>query len=184
MSRPVPDRVRRRRRPVPGGSEHGEHGYSLVELMVATSLMLVVASVFGSMLVSTMQVSNVIQQGSTGYDELRVSLGRIERELLSASCIQQPTPSAAGPVLQFFTEANGSSYQVTYTVSGGTLTRQVTGGAAQVVGTRLVTSTAPFTYVSTPRRSVDVDLVVDVGPGRLPRHIQTTMAGRNAWRSC
>ena len=118
-------------------------------------------------------------------DDLRSSLAMIGRELRSALCITQPSANGpSGNVLRFTTEANDQQYEVTYTVTNGTLLRQVTNQSQVIlVGTGLTGQDAAFTYIATPRRTVKVDFTYQPDPTQPGRELSTVMAGRNAWLS-
>jgi hypothetical protein len=88
-------------------------------------------------------------------------------------------------VLTFTTEANGSPYTVTYTVTNGQLLRQVAGASrVTLVGSGLVAPQNAFTYIATPRRSVSVNLYYQPDPTQSARELSTVMAGRNSWEPC
>jgi hypothetical protein len=47
-----------------------------------------------------------------------------------------------------------------------------------------VSSTGAFQQISTPRRTVVITVKVQTSPKITPRVLSTTIAGRNAWRTC
>lgn len=159
---------------------------TLVEVVVAVALLSAVGAIFLPLLTTATRSVRPLQSQSQAVDELRVALATIGRELRSAECVAEPAANAsASDRLRFTTHANGTTYEVTYTATGGELRRQVTGApAAQVAASGLVDTTDAFAHVATPRRTVRVHFHVQPDPDRPARELGTVMAGRNAWRSC
>lgn len=163
-----------------------EGGFTVTELAVALMMAMVVGAVFGSTLVSSTQAASTLKAESEAIDRLRVAMTQIEREFRSGECVAEPNGPASGvptsgPRLRFTTHANGGLAEVTYEVSGGRLLR-TEGTETAVIGDHLAGG-GVFTYVETPRRSVDLVFTVAVD-GREERTLETTIAGRNAWRAC
>lgn len=160
-------------------------GVSLVEVLVAMTLMLAIVPVFGPLLVSSTRSARSLGLQSQALDQLRVAVASIGRELRSAECIYEPAPNGpAGTTLRFLTNANNTTYEVTYTAFVDELRRQVTGQEATIAATGLVEPSGAFRQVVTPRRRVEIDLAVQVDPDQPVRDVITTIAGRNAWRDC
>ncbi len=164
-----------------------EGGLSVVELMTALTLMLIVGVAAGSTLVSTVSATSTLEDETAALDDLRVSMAQIEREFRSAECVREPAPvtpgdPASGATLRFVTRANGGSYEVTYAIVDGALNR-TEDGVTTVVTDGLVEPDTTFTYTETPRRSIEVAFVVEGDDGD-HRRLSTTVAGRNAWRTC
>lgn len=164
---------------------------SLVEVLVAITLMVAIVPVFGPLLVSATRSARALGLQSQTLDELRLAVTTIGRELRSAECISSPVPNGApGPVLRFRTDAfltaaGHDSYEVTYTATAGELLRQVTGSPGPTVAaTGLVNPSDAFEQIVTPRRSVRLVLRVQSAPDSPVRDVSTTIAGRNAWRNC
>jgi len=166
----------------------GQGGFSLTEVVIATSLMLIVGATIGSTLVSNFQATGAVQRRSQGMDELRIGISRIEKEFRSAECVYEPvviTPggSATGSRLRFRTRLNSGAYEVSYRVENGTLYRTNAGGD-QVVASELVNPDATFTLYDSTRRRLDVTLPVHPAGGDQENILQTSITGRNAWRDC
>ena len=169
----------------------GEAGMTLVEVLVAMTLMVAIVPVFGPLLVSATKSARALGLQSQTLDELRLAVATIGRELRSAQCISLPVPNGpAGSVLRFKTDAfltaaGHDSYEVTYTAVTGELRRQVTGSPGPTVAaTGLVDPSDAFRQIFTPRRSVRLVLRVQSAPDSPVRDVATTIAGRNAWRDC
>jgi prepilin-type N-terminal cleavage/methylation domain-containing protein len=168
-----------------GRSLGDERGMTLVELVVAMSIFAVVTTIFMPMIGDSLRTSSRLEHQSESIDQARTTFQAIARELRSAECITLPAENTTGTTLRFTTNANNSSYEVTYSASGSTMVRQVTGNpTSSVVATDLVSTSDLFHQISTPRRTVLLTLRVRVDPKETPRLLTTTIAGRNAWRTC
>jgi len=162
-----------------------ERGATLVEVVVGMSLFVVATTLAMPMVGNALKTTNRLENQSDDLDKDRIGFLAIARELRSAECIHLPAENTTGTVLTFTTYANDQYYEVTYAVSGTNLTRQVTGEASSaIVVTNLVNPTDIFQQVSTPRRTMTLTLRVQVDPKLQPRLLVTTIAGRNAWRTC
>ena len=168
----------------------GDSGMSLVEILVAMALMTAIVPVFAPLLVSATRNARSLSAQSQALDELRAAVATIGRELRSAECIPEPAPNGpAGPTLRFLTnafltDADTAAYEVTYTVAGDELRRQVTGQGTTIAASGLVDASGTFQQVVTPRRSVKVAFRVRADPEEPVRDVTTAIAGRNAWRDC
>lgn len=163
-----------------------ERGMSLIEVVVATSLMGAVVAVLGPTMISSFNAGRVVDNESRALDEVRVAIARIDRELRSASCIDSPTAGGSGSALSFTTMAGaGGAYDVSYTVSGGQL-RRTTAGGAQDIGEGLVVTSHEFSHAANPGQRASVTIVFQVRfeASHDPRTVETTVTGRNAWEAC
>jgi len=162
-----------------------ESGVTILEMAVSIALISIVSAVFFPILDTATRSVRPLQAQSVAVDDLRSSLAMIGRELRSALCVTQPSANGlSGNVLKFTTEANDQQYEVTYTVTNGTLLRQVTGQSEVIlVGKGLTGPNAAFTYIATPRRTVKVDFTYQPDLTQPGRELSTVMAGRNAWSS-
>ena len=165
---------------------NAEAGVTLVEMIVATTLVAIVGAVFMPLLVTATRTAHPMEVQSEAIDSLRNSLGAIGRELRSAVCVAAPAPNVgSGNVRTFSTDANGPQYTVTYTVAGGQLLRQKVGESKiTLVASGLISPDDAFTYIATPRRTVKVRLHFQPDPKRPAKELSTVMAGRNAWHNC
>jgi hypothetical protein len=103
----------------------------------------------------------------------------------SAACVTVPDKNVTGNVLQFTTDANNTTYEVTYTATNGQLLRQVTGeSTVTLLETGLVNPGDAFTHIATPRRTVKVSFHFQPDPKRPVLDLSTVVAGRNAWQAC
>jgi type II secretory pathway pseudopilin PulG len=165
-----------------------EAGMSVVEVSVAVALMLTVSAVFLPMLATATRTARPMQLQSQSIDSLRNALASIGREMRSAECVVVPTsvtPNNVGNTLTFITDANNTTYEVTYTITAGQLLRQVTGeDAVTLLDTGLVNPSDAFTHIATPRRTVKVTFHFQHHPSRPVLDLSTVIAGRNAWAGC
>lgn len=167
-----------------------DRGMTVVELVVAMSLLGTIVAVFGPVMASSFKATNVTQNESRALDEIRNAVARVDRELRSTECISTPAPDASSNVLTFTTHAHDgvhtSAYEVTYAVdSNGYLTRTVGTDTSQV-GEGIVVTSEEFKHTANPgeRASVAIDLQVRFEDGNTPRRITTEVAARNAWEAC
>jgi prepilin-type N-terminal cleavage/methylation domain-containing protein len=163
-----------------------ESGLTLVEVVVAVSLLSIVSAVFLPLLASASRSVHPMQVQSQSIDSLRNALASIGREMRSAACVTEPAANAgASNRLRFTTDANNSTYEVTYTATAGQLLRQVTGeSSVTLVETGLVNPGDAFTHIATPRRTVKVVFHFQPDPKRPVLDLSTVVAGRNAWHAC
>lgn len=159
---------------------------TVVEMSVAVGLMLAVSAVFLPILATASRTVRPMQVQSRSIDSLRNALAAIGREMRSASCVVEPSSVAGdnvGNTLTFITDANNTTYEVTYTITAaGQLTRQVTDeDAVTLLDTGLVNPSDAFTHIATPRRTVKVSFHFQHDPSRPVLDLSTVMAGRNAW---
>jgi Tfp pilus assembly protein PilW len=175
-------RLRRRR---------DEAGLTVVELTVAATLTLAVSAVFLPLMATSTRTVRPMQVQSQSIDSLRNALAAIGREMRSAACVVEPAayPDEASAVpsnrLTFTTDANNSTYTVTYTAVDGQLLRQVTGeSSVTLLQTGLVNPGDAFTHIETPRRTVRVNFHFQPDPTRPALDLSTVITGRNAWHNC
>ena len=163
-----------------------EDGITVVELVVATSLLLIVSAVFLPIMATSSRSVHPMQVKSQSIDSLRNALAAIGREMRSAACVSQPAANAGtSNTLRFTTDANNTTYEVTYTAVNGQLLRQVTGeSTVKLLETGLVNPGDAFTHIATPRRTVKVLFHFQPDPKQPAVDLSTLMAGRNAWHAC
>ena len=163
-----------------------ESGLTLVEVVVAVALLSTVSAVFLPLMATATRSVHPMEVRSQSIDSLRNALASIGREMRSAACVTEPVANA-GPSnrLRFTTDANNSTYEVTYTASAGQLLRQVTGqDTVTLVETGLVNPGDAFTHIATPRRTVKVVFHFQPDPKEPVLDLSTVIAGRNAWHAC
>jgi type II secretory pathway component PulJ len=169
----------------------GEAGITVMELVFTCALLSFVSAAFLPILATSARSVRPLQVKSQAIDSLRNGLAAIGREMRSAACVMEPAPGddAAHAVpsnrLRFTTEANNTTYEVTYTAVAGQLLRQVTGeDSVTLLQTGLVHPEDAFTHIKTPRRTVKVVFHFQPDPKEPALDLSTVMAGRNAWQSC
>ena len=165
------------------GRLRGEAGVTRVELLVTMAVMAVLMGIVGPMLISAMTATNRLERTGSAVDDARLVVAQLDRELRSAQCISAPGENQAGNELTFrmLTEVGQST--LTYQVSGATLSRQADGGAKRELISSVGATGTAFRQVVTPLRTVQVNIPIRSGNGA-EFLLQTTIAGRNAWRSC
>lgn len=175
-----------------------ERGTSLIEIMVAMTMMVIVGPVVASVMISTLSTGQATEDQSRVVDELRQQMYAVSRELRSASCVTVPSvANTPGNTLTFTTESQTGSvatshilrYQVVTQTDGTYLIRTEldTNGntiSSRYVGPGLVSPNTTFEMRSTPRKSVVVKLQLQMSSSRPVQELATTIAGRNAWLVC
>jgi type II secretory pathway component PulJ len=163
-----------------------ESGITVMELVFTIGLLSIVSAVFLPIMATSSRSVRPMQVQSQSIDSLRNALAAIGREMRSAACVTEPAPNAgAGNRLRFTTDANNTTYEVTYTAVDGQLLRQVTGeSSVTLLQTGLVNPGDAFTHIATPRRTVKVSFHFQPDPKRPVLDLSTVMAGRNAWHAC
>jgi type II secretory pathway pseudopilin PulG len=163
-----------------------ESGVSLVEMVVTVALLAAVSATFLPLMATSVRSVKPMQVQSQSIDSLRNALAAIGREMRSADCVSEPAANGpAGNRLRFTTEADNTTYEVTYTAANGQLLRQVTGdGSVTLLDTGLVNPGDAFTHIATPRRTVKVLFHWQPDPTEPALDLSTVVAGRNAWHSC
>ena len=160
-----------------------DRGVTLVELMISMALMGLVVAIVAATLGLAQRTTNRIESSSNAIDAARLVSATLDRELRSAVCIKEPVPNQPSPrnVLTFQTVASPGA-GITYEIVGDTVTRTENGSSRTVIDNVGATSTA-FAQLMTPLRTVVVDIPIQSANGG-EFHMQTTVAGRNAWGQC
>ena len=163
-----------------------EAGITIMELMCTVALLSFVAAAFLPIMATSARSVRPMQVQSQSIDSLRNALAAIGREMRSAACVTEPVANTgASNRLRFTTDANNTTYEVTYTAANGQLLRQVTGeSTVTLLQTGLVNPGDAFTHIATPRRTVKVVFHFQPDPKEPILDLSTVMAGRNAWHAC
>jgi prepilin-type N-terminal cleavage/methylation domain-containing protein len=184
-----------------------ERGMTLVELLVATAMLGVVTTIFGSVLVSVQRSVVVNEQYSRANDEARLAIQQLDRELRSGNVILDPastisTYTGDAPAyyrLIVYTQSNapsrGQAVCEIWHITGGELqARQWIPGSDtwftswRTVAENIVnrsTNTQAFRLNSDPlkgNRTVDVHLMVNPDYSGHPERtieIRVSLTGRN-----
>lgn len=160
-----------------------DSGTTLVELMVTMAVMSIVSVLVAGTLISAFNSTNRMQRTSAAIDDARLVSASLDRELRSALCISAPAENQSGNTLSFVTLANGVETSLSYVVSTGSVTRQVGVGTPRTIISNVGSTSEAFSQIVTPLRTVKVKIPIRSRGGGLFT-LQTTVAGRNVWRSC
>lgn len=158
-------------------------GATLIELVIAMAVMAIGMTMVASTLFLVQRATNRIESSTNAIDAARLLSATLDRELRSAICISSPGENLAGNTLTFQTLSSSDLAVLTYAISSGTVTRTENLGAPRTVITGVGGTTTAFRQVTTPLRTVVVDIPIRSDNGGEFR-MQTTVAGRNAWRPC
>ena len=164
-------------------SDKTDGGATLIELMIALAVMVIVMTIVGSTLILVQRATNKMESSTNAIDSARLLSASLDRELRSAICISAPGENLAGNTLTFQTLASSEVEVLTYEISSDAVTRTENLGVARTVITGVGLTTTAFRQVTSPLRTVVVDIPIRSANGG-EFHLQTTVAGRNAWRAC
>lgn len=164
-------------------SDRRDRGVMLVEMMISMALMGLVVAIVAATLGLAQRTTNRIESSSNAIDAARLVSATLDRELRSAVCIKEPVPNQPVPrnVLTFQTVASPGA-GITYEIVGDTVMRTENGSSRTVID-KVGSTTTAFTQLMTPLRTVVVDIPIQSANGG-EFHMQTTVAGRNAWGQC
>ena len=182
----------------------GEHGMTLVELVVAMSMLGVVLLIFTSVLASVQRSILVNQRYSEANDEARLALQQLDRELRSGNVINDPatppTGYTANQTLLIYTQASlptrgEAQCEIWKVTTGGELQvrRWIPGASTWETSWRTIvdslvnrsTGVNAFTMNSDPLKGErTVDIVLQVNPAYADHpdrtiEIQASLTGRN-----
>jgi prepilin-type N-terminal cleavage/methylation domain-containing protein len=119
-----------------------EHGFSLIELVIAVSLIVVVLGTFFDALGSSQRSESFAEDRAQTLDALQATMARVTKDTRQATAID---PSSTDSMLDVQTDVNGAPATVVYQINGTVLTRSINGGAQIILMTNLA-SPSLFTY--------------------------------------
>lgn len=128
-------------------TDSGSAGFTIVELVITCSLLLIVLGVIFSALDAVTKSEAYSSDRTAALDEMRITLNRMTRELRQASWVDEGTSTASR--IEFDTYGSGTPRHVVYNVAGPDLTRTVDGGTAVTILGDLA-SPSLFVYVTAP----------------------------------
>lgn len=168
---------------MPGVTVRRDSGMTLFELVISMAVMAIVVAIVASTLSLAQRATNRLENSSVAIDSARLLSATLDRELRSAVCITEPVPNQAAPrnILNFQTVASPGE-GITYEIVDDTVIR-TEGGSSRTVVRNVGATTAAFEQTMTPLRTVVVDIPIRSDNGG-EFHLQTTVAGRNAWGQC
>jgi type II secretory pathway pseudopilin PulG len=156
---------------------------TLLELMIGMAIAAIVTGIAASTLVLAQRTTNQIEKSASAIDAARLLSAELDRELRSAVCILSPGENLSGNTLKFQTLAGEDVVVLTYSVAFGVVTRQANLEPSRTVITDVGSTTTAFKQVTTPLRTIEVNIPIRSDNGG-EFNLQTTVAGRNAWRAC
>jgi prepilin-type N-terminal cleavage/methylation domain-containing protein len=164
-------------------AQQHDRGVTLIELLISVIVTSIAVLVAASTLFLAQRATNRIESSANAVDAARLVSASLDRELRSAVCIVAPGENLSGNTLTFQTLTANDVSVLTYAITNGTVTRTENLGQPRTVITNVGVTTAAFRQVTTPLRTVVVDIPIRSTNGG-EFHLQTTVAGRNAWRPC
>jgi len=122
-------------------------GFTIVELMITSTLLMIVLMVIYGAFDQVVKSQAYEADRSESLDGMRITLNRMTRELRQASSVDETASTSSN--LVFDTYGRTGPRHVVYSVSGTSLTRKVGNGNAVTVQKSLDSATL-FTYVDAP----------------------------------
>jgi type II secretory pathway pseudopilin PulG len=156
---------------------------TLVELVISMAIMAIVTGIAASTLILSQRTTNQIEKSAEAIDAARLVSAELDRELRSAVCILSPGENLSGNTLTFQTLAGEEVMVLSYSVAFGIVTRTENLSQPRTVITDVGLTTTAFKQVTTPLRTIEVNIPIRSENGG-QFNLQTTVAGRNAWRAC
>lgn len=141
-----------------------EGGFTLVELAVTMTLLLVVLGAVLTVFESVQRSAGFVRNRSETLDHMRVAMDQMTKDVRQATSVSQDSTTAR---LEMTTYVLGDVKQVIYEASGTDLTRSVDGGDPVRIQD-LLTSTELFTYTESIFNVDLVTLTLSVRPVNLP----------------
>ena len=164
-------------------SDRRDNGTTLIELMITLAVMAIGMAIVGSTLILVQNATNRIERSSEAIDAARLLSASLDRELRSAVFISSPGENLYSNTLTFQTLSSDVVAVLTYAVINGTVTRTENLGEPRTVISEVGATATAFKQVTTPLRTVVVNIPIRSANGG-QFQLQTTIAGRNAWRPC
>jgi prepilin-type N-terminal cleavage/methylation domain-containing protein len=160
-----------------------DRGVTLVELVIGMAVMAIVTGMAASTLLLSQRATNRIEKTVTAVDAARLLSAELDRELRSAVCILSPGENLSSNTLSFQTLAAEQVVVLTYSVAFGIVTRTENLDEPRTIITDVGLTTTAFKQVTTPLRTIEINIPIRSENGG-EFNLQTTVAGRNAWRAC
>jgi Tfp pilus assembly protein PilW len=156
-------------------ARRSERGFSLVELVIALSILMVVIGAILSQLTSAQESEHFASDRSAMLDQTRQSMARMTLDIRQASWID---PASDNNHLSMSTYVTGAQATVTYDIVGTDLWRTVGGRPAEKLQTNLAAASI-FTYEPSAANAQVVSILLQVQPPASPdAMIQLTSEAR------
>lgn len=146
---------------------HGEDGFSVVELVVVMSLLVVVGGIVVTGLVAAFGATGLVQGRTQAMSDLQVGVQRMTRDLRAAAPVQLVTVGAI-PSIHVRVFKTGSCARVTYRIEGSELaqyTQPLTPALADGVAPNPVACVSPGVADPPPSTATRRVLVRDLAAG-------------------
>jgi type II secretory pathway component PulJ len=141
-----------------------EHGFSLIELTITVTLLVVVIGMFFDALGSSQRSQSFAQDRSETLDALQTTMARVTKDTRQATLID---PTSTASMLKMQTYVNDVTASVTYQINGTILTRAVNNGTGIVLVTNLA-SPSLFEYEPSTANAQVVTILLQATPKHSP----------------
>ncbi len=140
-----------------------ESGFTVIEITVTLSIMLVVVGALLTIFDSTQRTQVFAQERSQTLDEIRLALDRMTKEIRQGSVVESASTTS---FLGVDTYVNGVATHIHYTVSGTSLLREVNGSSSTLLAN--LNSSDVFTYAPDAASAQVITITLNVHPLRRP----------------
>ena len=141
-----------------------ERGFTLVELTITVTLLVVIITMFAEALTSSQRTDSFAEDRSQTLDALQTTMDRVTKDTRQATSIDA---SSTASRLDMQTYVKGSVATVIYQISGTVLTRSINGGAAIILITNLA-SPSLFTYEPSSTSAQVITILLQATPKHSP----------------
>lgn len=133
-----------------------DEGFSLIETLMVTVLMVIVMSVVTSAMLMMYRTADNVEAKSVAQSQIATALQRLDREIRYAKGISVPYSLAGAPAVDFLATQQGKSTCIQLRVTAGTLSQRswsypsttpLTSSAWSALAAN-VTSATPFMYAA------------------------------------
>jgi prepilin-type N-terminal cleavage/methylation domain-containing protein len=163
----------------------GERGFTLVEVMVSATILLLAIGVLGPMLTSMVRNTNRVSNEADALDAARLALRQLGNDVAGAGCVAAPaTGATAAQLVLVGRDSAGAPVPITWSVASGVLTRTVTTAGTTVTADQVsdLVGAPSFTRLADGR--VDIRFSVLVDQGRATRPLGAIVGAHSPEAAC
>lgn len=135
-------------------------GFTAVELVTATALLLLVAGGILSVFLTVQRSEVFVSDRAQALDDMRIAMSTLSKDIRQAEAVAETSTASR---LEITTFVGGARATVVYEAAGDTVTRAQDGGTAVIILRRLV-NTSVFTYTPSVADAKIVTVSLEVEP--------------------
>jgi hypothetical protein len=159
---------------------------TLVEVMVAATMLLLAMGIIGPLLTSMVRNTNSITDQAEALGTARLALNQLEVDVKGAACVVgPPVATVASDLTLLGRDAAGTSVPIVWSVAGGQLTRTVTVAGQPVTVVEVDGVVGPPTvFGRLDDGRVDVALTILMDDGLTRRSLGAAIGARAPEATC